>query len=199
MGPRIFAALGDRGRPTICWLNTAGETGPFVSPPSSIFGYPSRQEGGGLKSRGFSGKVTNGWIAFHQSSNYAELIGDRSRTFFVVRMLNVLFPERRRRGTALCLAVVQVFWLLLPFEKFSLSSRSTTDKPWLRFPPTISYLRLFTRENVSGSNVGIVVEYLRNTRKRKTNRDSINSNLETTVKKKNGYTRDTLIFPSSFP
>lgn len=37
------------------------------------------------------------------------------------------------------------------------------------------------------------------TRKRKTNRDSINSNLETTVKKKNGYTRDTLIFPSSFP
>lgn len=166
MGPRIFAALGDRGRPTICWLNTAGETGPFVSPPSSIFGYPSRQEGGGLKSRGFSGKVTNGWIAFHQSSNYAELIGDRSRTFFVVRMLNVL-SERRRRGTALCLAVVQVFWLLLPFEKFSLSSRSTTDKPWLRFPPTISYLRLFTRENVSGSNrCGIFAKYTHEKEKR---------------------------------
>lgn len=60
-------------------------------------------------------------------------------------MLNVLFPERRRRGTALCLAVVQVFWLLLPFEKFSLSSRSTTDKPWLRFPLISYYVSLLVR------------------------------------------------------
>lgn len=168
MGPRIFAALGDRGRPTICWLNTAGETGPFVSPPSScssIFGYPSRQEGGGLKSRGFSGKVTNGWIAFHQSSNYAELIGDRSRTFFVVRMLNVLFPERRRRGTALCLAVVQVFWLLLPFEKLSLSSRSTTSRINLGYDFHLfrTYVSLLARTLVDR----IVVEYLRNEKEKR--------------------------------
>lgn len=168
MGPRIFAALGDRGRPTICWLNTAGETGPFVSPPSSFLDIWISSEAGRRrikKSRFF--RKSHEWMDRIPPENYAELIGDRSRTFFVVRMLNVLFPERRRRGTALCLAVVQVFWLLLPFEKFSLSSRSTTDKPWLRFPPTISYLRLFTRENVSGSNrCGIFAKYTHEKEKR---------------------------------
>lgn len=134
MGPRIFAALGDRGRPTICWLNTAGETGPFVS-SSSFLELDSRYldilEAGRrrrLKKSRFleKSRETNGSIAFHQSSNYAKLIGDRSPTFSA-RGPNVKcpFPERRRRGTALCLAVVRVFgvWLLLEFSLVKLFHR----------------------------------------------------------------------------
>ena len=177
MGPRIFAALGDRGRPTICWLNTAGETGPFVS-SSSFLELDSRyldilEAGRRLKKSRFleKSRETNGSIAFHQSSNYAKLIGDRSPTF-LARGPNVKcpFPERRRRGTALCLAVVRVFgvWLLLEFSLVKLSHRVPPRiNRWLRFL-LISYLRLVLRllrlfvETLVDRmcRCGIVAEYL---------------------------------------
>lgn len=136
MGPRIFAALGDRGGPTICRLNTAGETRPLVSSSSPLLLFSSL----GLFPREnrarFRGDII--WISWRTRLKKSRFF-EKSRTDRIPTEFELCQTNRRSIGLEhlsargpnvkcpwpnvepLCLAVVKEFgvWLLLVRCKLS--------------------------------------------------------------------------------
>lgn len=153
MGPRIFAALGDRGGPTICRLNTAGETRPLVSSSSfsrSLFSSESRARFTGyyldileeeIKKVEVFRKVTNGRIPteFELCQTNRRSVSNGSR--LVVRMLNVV---GRTSSRVMSCGRQGIRCLASPRSLQTLEPRSTTDKPCATIsrPGFVSTLRV---------------------------------------------------------
>lgn len=164
MGPRIFAALGDRGGPTICRLNTAGETRPLVSSSSPLLLFSSL----GLFPREnrarFRGDII--WISWRTRLKKSRFF-EKSRTDRIPTEFELCQTNRRSIGLErlsargpnvkcpwpnvepLCLAVVKEFGVWLLLVRCKLSGRVPPRiNPVLRFLGRVSFQR-YLRETGS--------------------------------------------------